>query len=135
MRFDLVLLAALPGALAATAYTAPPAFAAKVAAASDCELPSEYHIQNFAAKSKDSGKTLSSYGFTFVDATDNLKLSCQFNSTSKPTAGNGGLPRYACDHADDVTFIWEDGDRDLTMIRTVCPAANGYVPTDHLASA
>lgn len=129
MRFGLFLLAALPTALAATAYTAPASLMAQVDADDTCEFPDRYHIKNFVAQSNDTGKTLSSYKFSFVDNTSNVTSLCQFNSSSVSTSPGGATARYACEDR-DVKFIWRDEQKDLTMIQRVCPGSDGYVLTE-----
>lgn len=125
MRFAL-LLAALPSALAMTAYTAPASLLAMVEADDSCELPKGYHIKNFKAKTNNTGETLTSYNFTFVEPTSGVTSFCQFNSSSVSKTPSGMLPRYACEYR-DAKFIWRDDEKDLTMIQRVCPGSDGYV--------
>ncbi|KAH6604660.1 hypothetical protein Trco_006367 [Trichoderma cornu-damae] len=130
MRLDILsLLAALPSAMAtvsALSYAPPPELLAMARTNSNCKLPPDFHIKNFAAKSNETGPTASlvAYNFTFVDETTGVTTGCYFNSSSVSTTPAGLTPRYACSHA-DVKFIWEDDKRELTLVERICPLPNG----------
>lgn len=132
MRFEaLSLLAALPSAMAtmsALAYSPPPELLAQAQSDSSCNLPPDFHIQNFAAKSNETGPSafLVAYNFTFVDKTTGITTDCLFNSSSVSTTPGGLTPRFACNDK-RVKFIWENDDRELTMVETICPNSRGYV--------
>lgn len=123
MRSTLALL--LPVASAMRAYTAPSSLRALVDANDACDFPDEYVIQDFVGKSNSTDGVLASYNFTFIDQTTTTTSLCHFNSTSVSTTPGGLTPRYACEDR-DVQFIWEDDEKDLTMIQRVCPGADGY---------
>ena len=108
------------------AYSPPAALLAKAEAEEDCNLPRSYTIKNFSGKSNDTGETLSSYDFTFVDSATKTTTLCHFNSTSTSTTPPGLTPRYACENG-EVKFIWEEDDKDLWMVERVCPGPDGYV--------
>lgn len=128
MRLDILLLAALPSALAAKLAYAPPAtlMAKAQSQDDDCDLPPDYQIKNFSGKSNDTASTLSAFDFTFVDKVSKVTTLCHFNSTSKSTTPGGMTQRYACENG-DVKFIWEKDDKDLWMIERVCPGDDGQV--------
>ncbi|KAF7546379.1 hypothetical protein G7046_g9318 [Stylonectria norvegica] len=140
MRFDCLVLAALPSVLAAArpaalrSYVVPMSLAAKAAdTTNDCTLPDDYHVKNFAAESQDVGKTLSKLDFLFTDDTTKVTTPCHFNSTSKPGRGNG-TPRYNCDNQ-NIQFIWENEDKELWVIQSVCPDASGEAEYEVSGSA
>ncbi|KAK7418224.1 hypothetical protein QQZ08_011327 [Neonectria magnoliae] len=125
MYAALLLLSALSSsAVALHTYSVP--MNLRVAEAENdnpCVLPDDYHVVGFSSEAQGDGQTLSSYKFTFKDDTTNITTPCNFNSSSVSIPGNG-VPRYLCDN-NDIEFIWEDADRDLTMIQKVCPGTNG----------
>ncbi|KHN94149.1 uncharacterized protein MAM_07989 [Metarhizium album ARSEF 1941] len=132
MRPTLFLLAALPAAtLARLAYTPPAALAVKADDPNnDCVLPADYHVRNFTAATNTTGgnssRSLTSYRFTFLNTLTNSSTSCAYGPGTKPqaSASKGGLPRYSCEST-DVSFIWQDETKKLSMIQKVCPDANG----------
>ncbi|KAL7936903.1 hypothetical protein V8C35DRAFT_210840 [Trichoderma chlorosporum] len=130
MRFHSVsLLAALPSAMAtmsALSYSPPPELLAQAQSQSDCNLPSDFHIKNFAAKSNETGPAanLSAYNFTFVDQTTGVTTSCHFNSSSVSSTSPGYTPRYACEKG-VVQFIWDNAKRQLTVVEGICPNSRG----------
>ncbi|RFU72395.1 hypothetical protein TARUN_9863 [Trichoderma arundinaceum] len=99
MRFEaLSLLAGVPSAMAtmsALSYTPPPELLAQAQSDSACNLPPDFHIKNFAAKSNGTGPAASlvAYNFTFVDETTSITTSCSFNSSSVSTTPSGLTPR------------------------------------------
>lgn len=120
----LFILSALPTTWAAHAYAVPQGLALQALdATSGCNLPDVYHIRNFRASSKNSGKTLSQLDFVFQDDDTKLTTPCHLNSTSKSIPGNG-TPRYRCDNA-LVEFIWDDEDGKLWMMEQVCIQEDG----------
>lgn len=128
MRFDTLLLASLPSALGLQlAYAPPPELMAKANAAdNNCVLPASYMVQNFVGTSNDTGNSLGSFDFRFVDSETQITTRCHFNSSSKSTTPGSLTPRYACENG-EVKFIWEDEDGDLTMVERVCPGSDEYV--------
>lgn len=132
MRYEaLSFLAALPSAMASMstlAYRPPPELLAQSRTDSACNFPPDFHIQNFAAKSNETGPAanLSAYNFTFVDKTTKITTNCSFNSSSVSTTPTGLTPRFACDDT-DVKFIWQNAQRQLTVVERICPTAKGYV--------
>ncbi|EFQ29358.1 hypothetical protein CGRA01v4_05101 [Colletotrichum graminicola] len=122
MKISLLVIAA-PAAQAAVSYMAavPESLMAKVQS-SDCTLPDDFQIQNFAAESPDGGKTIESLAFNYNDDSTILSTSCHLNASSIPVAGDGRTARYACDDA-RVQFIPRNGT--ITMIEKVCPGEDG----------
>lgn len=126
MRIDVLLLASVPSAFAARlAYTPPPGLLAK-AAADGCVLPANYKIQSFIGQANDTGPTLGSFHFNFIDSETQVESRCHFNSSSESTTPGGLTPRYPCENG-EVKFIWENDERSLWMIERVCPGEDGYV--------
>lgn len=124
MHPTLFILSALPPTWAAHAYAVPQGLALQAAdATSGCSLPDVYHIRNFKASSKDSGDSLSQFGFVFQDEDSKITTPCHFNSTSQPIPGNG-TPRYLCDNT-LVEFIWDNDDSKLWMMEKVCVDEDG----------
>ncbi|KAF4122581.1 hypothetical protein GMORB2_6887 [Geosmithia morbida] len=123
MRFDVLLLAALPSVMAAKLAYSPPASLLSMASAedSDCTLPAEYKIQNFHAQSNNTGSTLDAFDFKYIDAETQVTTLCHFNETSKSTTPDTLTPRYACEDG-EVKFIWEDSEGQLTLIERICPS-------------
>ncbi|KAM0255154.1 hypothetical protein ACHAQJ_006077 [Trichoderma viride] len=107
--------------MSALAYHPPPELLAQAQSDSACNLPPDFHIKNFAAKSNETGSTasLSAYNFTFVDQTTSVTTGCYFNSSSISTTPAGQTPRYACGNG-NVKFIWDNARRQLTMIERIC---------------
>ncbi|KAK1600109.1 uncharacterized protein LY79DRAFT_664479 [Colletotrichum navitas] len=122
MKISLFVIAA-PVVQAAVSYMAavPESLMSKVQS-SDCTLPDDFEIQNFAAESPDGGKTIESLAFNFNDDSTIVSTSCQLNASSMPVAGDGRTARYACDDA-RVQFIWRNGT--TTVIEKVCPGEDG----------
>jgi hypothetical protein len=126
MRLDVLLLASLPSSLGMQlAYSPPPALMAKVAAQDDCVLPGDYEVRDFAGKSNDTGSTLASFDFKFVDPATKVETACHFNETSVSGTPSALTPRYPCEHG-EVEFIWEGNKTKLWMIERVCPGPDGY---------
>lgn len=125
MRFSLCL-ALVPAAWAATlnGYTAPSSLLAKVEQDDSCNLPPDYQIKNFRARTNDTGEALSVFHFTFVDPTTEVTTFCQFNSSSESTTPGGLRPRYACNDR-QTKFIWQDEEDQLWMTERVCPDPDG----------
>jgi hypothetical protein len=90
----------------------------------NCQLPAEFTIQDFDGKSNDTGKTLSSFNFTFRDDATKLNTLCQFNSSSVSTTPGGLQGRFACEDG-ETKFIWEDDEDKLWMIERVCLGESG----------
>ncbi|KAL2207264.1 hypothetical protein CC79DRAFT_1368149 [Sarocladium strictum] len=90
----------------------------------NCQLPAEFTIQDFDGKSNDTGKTLSSFNFTFRDDTTKVNTLCQFNSSSVSTTPGGLQGRFACEDG-ETKFIWEDDEDKLWMIERVCLGESG----------
>ncbi|UKZ92142.1 uncharacterized protein TrAFT101_007108 [Trichoderma asperellum] len=130
MRYEAVsFLAALPFAMATMsilAYHPPAELLAQSQSDSSCNFPADFHIQNFVAKTNETGPaaTLSAYNFTFVDKTTSVTTRCSFNSSSVSTTPTGLTPRYACADG-DVKFIWDNAHRQLTVVERICPNAKG----------
>ena len=128
MRFTSLVLAALPLAQAAELAYSPPRFLAQQVAASeedDCVFPASYHVKSMNLKSNDTGKTLSSYQFTFNDFQTHVHTLCEFNETSVGVAPKpGSTKRYSCDNP-NVQFIYEDSEKDLTVVEQLCPDSKG----------
>ncbi|GKT41874.1 uncharacterized protein ColSpa_02055 [Colletotrichum spaethianum] len=122
MKASLLFVAA-PAVQAAVSYMAavPESLMAKVES-SDCTLPDDFQIQNFAAESPDGGQTVESLNFNFNDDSAILSTPCQLNASSVPVTSDGRTPRYACDDA-RVQFIWQNGT--ITVIEKVCPGDDG----------
>ncbi|KPM37098.1 hypothetical protein AK830_g9455 [Neonectria ditissima] len=124
MHAALLLLSALPSALALHSYSVPMNLRVAEADNDDpCVLPDDYHIVGYSSEAKSDGQTLSAFNFTFKDDTTNITTPCEFNSSSVSVPGNG-TPRYLCDN-NDIEFLWQDEERRLTMIQKVCPDTNG----------
>ncbi|KAI9172005.1 hypothetical protein HJFPF1_01497 [Paramyrothecium foliicola] len=127
MRFDLLSLVALPGALAAAisalAYS-PPVALRTMAAQAGCNFPNDFQIRQFTAKSNDTGATLQTFNFTFFEDNNAVTTFCEFNSSSVSTTPPGLEPRYPCENR-DIKFIWEDDKKNLWMIQRLCPGADG----------
>lgn len=90
----------------------------------NCQLPAEFTIQDFDGKSNDTGKTLSSFNFTFRDDTTKVNTLCQFNTSSVSTTPGGLQERFACNDG-ETKFIWEDDEDQLWMIERVCLSESG----------
>jgi hypothetical protein len=88
-----------------------------------CTLPDTYYIRDFKAESKDNGKTLSGFDYTFFDEDTKLTTACHKNASSKPIVG-WGTDRFACDNS-DVEFIWDDETHKLWMMEKVCSKKDG----------
>jgi hypothetical protein len=114
--------------MSALAYSPPRELLAQSQSDSGCNLPPDFHIKNFAAKSNETGPTayLSAYNFTFVDQTTSVTTGCYFNSSSVSTTPTGLTPRYACGNG-NVKFIWDSAHRQLTIVERICPNSKGYV--------
>ncbi|KAH7197543.1 uncharacterized protein B0J16DRAFT_328455 [Fusarium flagelliforme] len=128
MQFGLVILAALPTTWAAHAYAVPQSLSMLESSAEDngCTLPDTYHIRNFKAESKDGGKTLTGFDFTFLDKDTDLTTPCHKNSSSEPITGMG-TDRFACDDR-AVEFLWDSDYQKLWMMEKVCGQADGSLP-------
>jgi hypothetical protein len=90
----------------------------------DCELPPNFTIKDFTGKSNDTGSTISSFDFTFLDDTTQVTTFCQFNSSSISTTPGGLQKRFACNDG-ETKFIWEGEDDQLWMIERVCMTDSG----------
>ena len=125
MQFGLVILAALPTTWAAHAYAVPQSLSMLESSAEDngCTLPDTYYIRNFKAESKDGGKTLTGFDFTFLDKDTDLTTPCHKNSSSEPITGMG-TDRFACDDS-AVEFLWDSDYQKLWMMEKVCGQADG----------
>ncbi|KAH7257331.1 hypothetical protein BKA59DRAFT_104085 [Fusarium tricinctum] len=125
MHLGLVILSALPTTWAAHAYAVPQSLSLMEASAEDngCTLPDTYHIRGFKAESRDSGKTLSGFDYTFFDEDTKLTTACHKNASSKPIVG-WGTDRFACDN-NNVEFIWDDETHKLWMMEKVCSTKDG----------
>ncbi|KAL7799096.1 hypothetical protein V8C37DRAFT_366542 [Trichoderma ceciliae] len=140
MRFETVsFLAALPSAMAtmsALSYAPPPELLAQSQSDSGCNLPPDFHIKNFAAKSNETGPAASlvAFNFTFVDKTTSVTTGCYFNSSSVSTTPSDLTPRYACSDG-NVKFIWVNNKRELTLVETICPSSNGVATWEVAGSA
>ncbi|KAK1969903.1 hypothetical protein LY78DRAFT_700411 [Colletotrichum sublineola] len=122
MKISLLVVAA-PAVQAAVSYMAAvPDFLMAKVQSSDCTLPDDFQIQNFAAESPDGGKTIESLTFNFNDDSTILSTPCHLNASSVAVAGDGRTARYACDDA-RVQFIWQNGT--ATVIEKVCPGEDG----------
>lgn len=128
MKFSLLLLASLPAAFAANlAYTPPADLAAKAKGGKNgCVLPADYHIKDFSAETNNTGRSLTSYKFTFLNTATNSSTACEYGVGLKPeiSANGGGIPRYSCKNK-DVSFFWQGKHKKLGMVQKVCPDANG----------
>ncbi|KAH7326490.1 hypothetical protein B0I35DRAFT_405725 [Stachybotrys elegans] len=128
MKFSLFSAVALPGALAVPfsmlAHRPSSDVVRRADGDADCVLPRDYRVQEFAARTNDTGTTLSSLHFTFADTATNVTTLCQYNSSSTSTTPPGLTPRYSCENR-DVKFIWEDEDSQLWLIERVCPNPDG----------
>ncbi|KAF5008211.1 hypothetical protein FDECE_5486 [Fusarium decemcellulare] len=135
MHLGLIILSALPTTLAAHAYAVPQALALQEADATDsgCTLPDAYHVRNFKAESKDSGKTLSSFDFNFEDEDTKVTTPCHKNSSSKAVESPGS-PRYACDNS-LIEFLWNDRDQKLWVMEKVCTGTDGTAQWEASGSA
>ncbi|OAQ63371.1 hypothetical protein VFPPC_09225 [Pochonia chlamydosporia 170] len=129
MKFSLLFLAALPATLASQLAYTPPADLVEKAkhGKHHCVLPSEYHVRDFTATTNNTGHSLTSYKFTFLNKATNSSTACEYGPLSKPvvSANSGGLPRYACTNK-DVSFVWQNRHKKLSMIQKVCPDAKGH---------
>jgi hypothetical protein len=125
MHLGLVILSALPATWAAHAYAVPQSLSALESSAEDngCTLPDTYHIRNFKAESKDGGKTLTGFDFSFLDEDTDLTTPCHQNSSSKPITGMG-TDRFACDDR-AVEFLWDSDYQKLWMMEKVCSQEDG----------
>ncbi|KAF4965367.1 hypothetical protein FSARC_6825 [Fusarium sarcochroum] len=125
MHLGLVVLSALPTTWAAHAYAVPQGLSMLETSGEDngCTLPDTYHIRNFKAQSKDSGKTLTSFDFLFFDEDTELTTPCHKNASSKAISSSGS-DRYACDNR-AVEFLWDDDCHKLWMIEKVCGEQEG----------
>lgn len=132
MRFDVLLLAALPSAMASKLAYSPPANLMSMASTQDsnCVLPAGFTVQDFKARSNDTGNTLQAFDFKYADQETGVNTLCHFNETSKSTTPDTLTPRFACENS-DVKFIWQDDKGSLTLVERICPTASGYVLDMH----
>ncbi|KAM5356232.1 hypothetical protein ACJ41O_002878 [Fusarium nematophilum] len=134
MHPTLLLLSALPTTWAAHAYAVPQGLALQEADAADgCTLPDAYHVRDFKGQTEDSGKTLSSLSFDFLDEDTKVTTPCHKNSSSKAILGRGS-PRYACDNR-VVEFIWDEENQKIWAMEKVCLAEDGTAQWEVSGSA
>lgn len=125
MRSGLLLLAALPSALAAAfAHSAVRAAHHRSLGGENCLLPSSYTIQHFKARKTKTGTTISQFDFTYLDNMTNVTTLCQYNSSSVTFTPAEGAPRYSCRNR-NVEFIWQGDSRMIWMGEKICPSSNG----------
>ncbi|KAJ4272283.1 hypothetical protein NW762_000994 [Fusarium torreyae] len=135
MHIGLVILSALPTTWAAHAYAVPQGLSLMETSAEDngCTLPDTYHIRNFKAQSKDSGKTLTGFDFLFFDEDTELTTPCHKNASSKAISGSGS-DRFACDNS-AVEFLWDEDYQKLWMMEKVCGGDGGSAQWEASGSA
>ncbi|KAI1828634.1 hypothetical protein F4861DRAFT_535052 [Xylaria intraflava] len=114
------LMAATSTAAKALHYTIPSSFKA---VASNCTLPAEFVVANFATYTDNGNGSSNTVSFEFIDAGTNIQTTCCRNSTSKPSGPGGN--RYACDDP-SIAFIYQTtGIAGLTLVERVCPGQSG----------
>lgn len=85
-------------------------------------LPAEFSIRDFNGQSTDSGETLTSFNFGYLEKTNNVMTQCHFNSSSENVGPPDRTPRFACENK-ITKFIYQD--QRITLIQAICPDANG----------